>query len=126
MASNDQAFEYAEVQATYVENVMNNVSPRPSTGLQRPLTPPLGSILTPDNPWLMGLPRPLTQPVGSIPYYRWCVNFLEAQNSWLLTLHSPHEFSPFFGLTSTISRISCWYVIHPSTTPAQARLTLEF
>ncbi|CDY17017.1 BnaA08g03810D [Brassica napus] len=24
MASNDQAFEYAQVQATYVENVMNN------------------------------------------------------------------------------------------------------
>ena len=70
----------------------------------------LGSALIPheipDRPWLMGLQCPLTRPVGLIPCNRRCINILEAQKSFLLTMQSPHNIFPCFGFTSTISWIT--------------------
>ncbi|CAN7135932.1 unnamed protein product [Brassica rapa subsp. narinosa] len=54
----------------------------------------------------MGHPRPLSRPVGPIPSDGRSVNFPKARNHCLLTLQSPPDLFPCFGLTRTLSRIT--------------------
>ncbi|WZY68806.1 hypothetical protein YC2023_001046 [Brassica napus] len=86
---------------------------RPPTGLKTPLRSELRWLTSsdttykvPTRPRLMGHPRPLSRPVGPIPSDGRSVNIPKARNHCLLTLQSPPDLSPCFGLTRTLSRIT--------------------
>ncbi|CAA7042025.1 unnamed protein product [Microthlaspi erraticum] len=85
--------------------------------------------ITPQPPLPVSHPRPLSRPagpsrpVGITPVRRPVRYFREALMICLLSLQSTPDLSTCFGLTHTVSETTSRKVTHPSTTPAQARLT---
>ncbi|CAA7036551.1 unnamed protein product [Microthlaspi erraticum] len=100
-----------------------NLTPHSRLGLalipnyNAPTAPP-GESPTPSL-WPAGPSRP----VGLTPVRRPVRYFREALMTCLLSLQSTPDLSPCFGLTHTVSETTSRKVTHPSTTPAQARLT---
>ncbi|CAA7018349.1 unnamed protein product [Microthlaspi erraticum] len=81
--------------------------------------------VTPPLPLPVSHPRPLS-PVGPTPVRRSVHYFWEAPRMYLLSLQSSPDFFPYFFLTHTVSQRTSRKITHHFTTPAQARLTLEF
>ena len=60
--------------------------------------------------------------VGSIPSDGQCINFSKSRNYYLLTLQSPLDLFPCFGLICTVSQITFPWVTYLFTILAQTQL----